>query len=155
MHVAPRLEDKTNPAEKEIGNENASDEEGQPVVEFEDQSYELAQTYQLEDEYQDMTAEQEAAEVQTLMPWEQAEYREMTKLHQRQAEMERKIMGLSHIIKERMKAKTPGIPVDLIQRSVEPEVPEKQELQKLSETQRTKLLVKQDEILRMDRPGTN
>ena len=67
MHVAPRMEDKTNPAEKESGNENASDEEGQPVVEFEDQSYELSQTYQLEDEYKDMTAEQEAVEVQTLM----------------------------------------------------------------------------------------
>ena len=53
-----------------------------PDVEFEDQSYKLAQTYQLEDEYQDMTAEQEAAEVQTLLPWEQAEYWEMTKLHQ-------------------------------------------------------------------------
>ena len=44
-------------------------------------------------------------------------------------------MGLSHIVKERIKARTPGIPVDLIQRSVEPEVPEKQELQKLSEMQ--------------------
>ena len=63
-------------------NKNASDEEDQPVVEFEDQSYELAQMYQLEDEYQDMTAEQEAAEVQTLIPWEHAEYWEMTKLHQ-------------------------------------------------------------------------
>ena len=82
VHVAPRLEDETNPAEKESGNENTSDEEGQPVVEFEDQSYELAQTYQLEDEYQDMTAEQEAAEVQTLTPREQAEYWELTKLYQ-------------------------------------------------------------------------
>ena len=74
MHAAPRLEDETNPAVKEISNEIASDEEGQPVVEFKDQSYELAQMYQLEDEYQDMTAEQEAAKVQTLTPWEQAEY---------------------------------------------------------------------------------
>ena len=72
--MAPRLEDVTSPAEKEISNENTSDEEDQPVVEFEDQSYELAQMYQLEDEYQDMTAEQEAAEVQMLMPWQQAEY---------------------------------------------------------------------------------
>ena len=81
VHVAPRSEDKANQAEEQEGNKNTSDEEDQPVVEFEDQSYELAQTYQLEDEYQDMTAEQEAAEVQTLMPWEQAEYQEMTKLH--------------------------------------------------------------------------
>ena len=63
-------------------NKNTSDEEDQPVVEFEDQSYELAQTYQLEDKYQDMTAEQEVAEVQTLVLQEQAEYWEMTKLHQ-------------------------------------------------------------------------
>ena len=118
VHAAPRMEDKINPAEKESNNENTSDEEGQPAVEFEDQSYELAQMYQLEDEYQDMTAEQEAAEVQTLTPWEHAEYQEMTKLHQRQAEMERKMIGLSHIIKERVKARTPGIPVDLVQRSV-------------------------------------
>ena len=70
------------PSRGEKDNKNASDKEDQPVVEFEDQSYELAQTYQLEDEYQDMMAEQEAAEVQTLTPQEQAEYWEMTKLHQ-------------------------------------------------------------------------
>ena len=81
VHAAPRLEDETSPVEEEITNEDASDEEDQPVVEFEDQSYELAQAYQLEDEYQDMMAEQEAAEVQTLMPWEQAEYQVLTKLH--------------------------------------------------------------------------
>ena len=51
------------------------------MVVFEDQSYELAQMYQLEEKYQDMTAEQKAAEVQTLMPWEQAEYWEITKLY--------------------------------------------------------------------------
>ena len=82
VQVAPRLEDEVNPAEEKKDNKNTSDEEDQPVVEFEDQSYELAQTYQLEDEYQDMMAEQEAEQVQTLTPWEQAEYREMTKLHQ-------------------------------------------------------------------------
>ena len=109
VHAAPRLEDEANPAEEQEGDKNASDKEDQPVVEFEDQSYELAQMYQLEDEYQDMTAEQEATDVQTLMPWEQAGYQEMTKLHQRQAEMEKKMMGLSHIVKERMKARTPGI----------------------------------------------
>ena len=49
--------------------------------------------------------------------------------------------GLLHIVKERMKARTPGIPVDLIQGSVEPEVPQKQELQKLSEIQLIKLVV--------------
>ena len=79
--MAPRLEDETSPVEKEISNEDVSDEEDQPVVDFEDESYELAQTYQLEDEYQDMTAEQETAEAQMLMPQEQAEYQEKMKLH--------------------------------------------------------------------------
>ena len=46
-----------------------------------------------------------------------------------------KMMGLSHIIKERMKARTPGISVDLVQRSVETEVPAKQELHRLTEAQ--------------------
>ena len=151
VHAAPRMEDETNPAEKESSNENASDEEGQQIVEFEDQSYELAQTYQLEDKYQDMTAEQEAAEVQTLMPQEHAEYQEMKK----QAEMERKVMGLSHIIKERVKARTPGIPVDLVQRSVKTEVPAKQELHRLTGVQQTRLMVKQDEIPRIEKPGTH
>ena len=80
VHAAPRLEDEANPAEGKKGNKNASDEEDQPVVEFEDQSYELVQTYQLEDEYQDMTAEQEAT--QTLTQQKQVEYQKMTKLHQ-------------------------------------------------------------------------
>ena len=42
---------------------------------------------------------------------------------------------LSHIVKERMKARTPGIPVDLVQRSVKTEVPAKQELHRLTEAQ--------------------
>ena len=65
------------------------------------------------------------------------------------------MMGLSHIVKERMKARTPGIPVDLVQRSVKMEVPAKQELHRLTEAQQTRLMVKQDEIPRIGKPGTN
>ena len=60
------------------------------VVEFEDPIYELSQSYEIEPEYEDMTPEQEAAEVQELTPAEQAEYRELTKVHQCQAELERR-----------------------------------------------------------------
>ena len=52
------------------------------VVEFEDPVYELYQTYEMESEYESMTLEQEAAEVRTLSPTEQAKYRELTRLHQ-------------------------------------------------------------------------
>ena len=74
------------------------------VVEFEDPIYELSQSYELEPEYKDMTPEQEAAEVQALTPIEQAEYRELTKLHQCQAELEKKMTGMLKVITERTKA---------------------------------------------------
>ena len=52
------------------------------VVEFEDPVYELSQTYEMESEYESMTIEQEATEVQAFTPAEQAKYRELTRLHQ-------------------------------------------------------------------------
>ena len=52
------------------------------MVEFEDPVYELSQTYEMESEYENMTIEQEATEVQALTPAGQAEYRELTRLHQ-------------------------------------------------------------------------
>ena len=54
--------------------ESTEIEEDQLIVEFKDQAYELLQAYQLEEEYQDMTVEQEAAVVQALTLQEQAEY---------------------------------------------------------------------------------
>ena len=43
----------------------------------------------------------------------------------------------------------------MVQRGVKTEILAKQELHRLTETQQTRLIVKQDEILRMERPGTN
>ena len=77
------------------------------MVEFEDQAYKLAQTYQLEQEYHEMTLEQEVEAVQALALLEQVEHRELTMLYQSQAEMEKEITGLSQIVKERAKAKAP------------------------------------------------
>ena len=57
----------------------------------------------MEPEYESMTAEQEAVEVQALSPVKQAEHRELTKLHQQQADIERKMTGVSKIIEERTK----------------------------------------------------
>ena len=74
------------------------------MVEFEDPTYELSQSYEMEPEYEDMTPEQEATEVQALTPTEQAEYRELTKLHQCQVELERKMTRMSKVITERTKA---------------------------------------------------
>ena len=67
--------------------EDESTDDGEPedepsVVEFEDPVYELSQTCEMESEYESMTVEQEAAEVQALSPTEQAKYRELTRLHQ-------------------------------------------------------------------------
>ena len=60
------------------------------VVEFENPVYELSQTYEMESEYENMTLEQEAIEVQALTPAEQAKYRELTRLHQHQVEIEKR-----------------------------------------------------------------
>ena len=58
-----------------------TNKEYQLVVEIEDKAYELTQTYQLEQEYHEMTIEQEAEAIQALTPLEQAEHWELTMLH--------------------------------------------------------------------------
>ena len=143
-----------------VGQESGSTKDDEPedepsVVEFEDPVYELSQTYEMESEYENMTLEQEATEVQALTPAEQAKYRELTRLHQCQAEIEKRITGMSKVIEERTKAQTPGLPVDLVKRSVQVEPTEKQELHQITEERRVWTLIEQDEIPRMDRPRTS
>ena len=136
--------------EKKTDDEEPKDEPS--IVEFEDPVYELSQVYEMEPEYENMTAEQEAVEVQALSPVEQAGYQELTKLHQRQADIERKMTGVSKIIEERTKAQAPGLPIDLIRRHVQEEPAGRQELHRMMERQKTQFRVKQDEIPRMERP---
>ena len=62
--------------------DNDEPEDEPSMVEFEDPAYELSQTYEMETEYESMTIEQEATEVQASTPAEQAKYRELTRLHQ-------------------------------------------------------------------------
>ena len=102
-----------------------------------------------------MTVDQEAAEVQALPPVIQAEYRELSKLHQHQANIEKKMTEVSQIIKERTKACTPGLPLDLIKRHVREELTEGQELHQMTKEQKTQLQIKQDEIPRAEKSGTN
>ena len=103
--------------ESTVDDDDSGDEPS--VVEFEDPIYELSQMYEMEPEYEDMTPEQEAAEVQALTPTEQVKYRELTKLHQHQAELEEKMTGMSKVIVERTKAQTPGLPADLVKRNIQ------------------------------------
>ena len=70
----PTVDVDTENSEKGRSTPQGTDEEDQPVVEFEDQVYELAQAYELEPEYYDMSEEQEAEAVQALTPREWAEY---------------------------------------------------------------------------------
>ena len=143
----------TEACERTIDDEETEDEPS--IVEFEDPVYELSQAYEMEPEYESMTAEQEAAEVQALSPVGQAGYRELTKLHQHQADIERKMTGVSKIIEERTKARAPGLPVDLIRRHVREEPAGRQELHQMTERQKIQFRVKQDEIPHMERPGTD
>ena len=90
-----------------------------------------------------------------MLPVGQAEYRELTGLHQCQANIEGKMTEVSKIIEEKTKARAPGLPMDLIRRHVQEELAERQELHQMMERQKTQLHVKQDEIPRMERPGTD
>ena len=92
----------TKVCERRTNDEEPEDEPS--IVEFEDPVYELSQAYEMEPEYESMAAEQEVAEVRALSPVRQAEHRELTKLHQHQADIERKMTGVSKIIEERTKA---------------------------------------------------
>ena len=143
----------TDEPEGESTDDNEPEDEPS-VVEFEDPVYKLSQMYEMESEYESMTMEQEATEVQALSPAELAKYRELTRLHQRQVEIEKRMTGVSKMIEERTKAQTPGLPIDLIKRSAQVEPTERQELHRIIEKQRIRTQIKQDEIPITDRPGT-
>ena len=138
----------TDEPEDESTDDNEPEDEPS-VVELENPVYKLSETYEMESEYESMTIEQEAAEVWALSPTEQAKYRELTRLHQRQADIEKRMTGVSKMIKERTK-----LLIDLIKRSVQVEPAERQELHRMMEKQRTWTQIKQDEIPQTDRPGT-
>ena len=63
--------------------------------------------------------------------------------------------GMSKVITERTKAQTPGLPADLVKRSIQIEPLEKQELCQMTEERRVQALIKQDDIPRTDKPGTS
>ena len=107
------------PEKEGTGEHEMTSDDGEPkdelsIVEFEDPMYELSQSYELEPEYENMTVDQEAAEVQALPPVMHAEYRELSKLHQHQANIDKKMTKVSQIIKERTKARAPRLPLHLI-----------------------------------------
>ena len=141
--------------EHEKTSDDEEPEDKLSIVEFKDPMYELSQMYELEPEYENMTVDQEAAEVQALPPVAQAEYQELSKLHQRQADIEKKMTEVSQIIKERTKAHSLGLPLDLIKRHVREEPMEGQELHQMMKKQKTRLQIKQDEIPCTEKSGTN
>ena len=112
LEIEEHEEGGTEEHEKTSDDEELKDEHS--IVEFEDPMYELSQTFELEPEYENMTVDQEAAEVQALLPVMQAQYQELSKLHQRQADIEKKMTKVSQIIKERTKAHAPRLLLDLI-----------------------------------------
>ena len=60
--------------EHETTSDDGEPEDKLSIVECEDPMYELSQSYELEPEYENMTVDQQAAEVQALPPVAQAEY---------------------------------------------------------------------------------
>ena len=62
---------------------------------------------------------------------------------------------VSKIIEERTKTRAPGLPVDLIRRHVWEEPAGRQELHWMMKRQKTQFHIKQDEIPRTEKPGTD
>ena len=62
---------------------------------------------------------------------------------------------VSQIIKERMKACAPRLPLDLIKRHVREEPTEGQELHQMTQKQKNLLQIKQDEIPHTEKSRTN
>ena len=154
--------EKEDTEEYEKTSDDEEPEDKLSIVEFEDLMYELSQMFELEPEYENMTVDQEAAEVQALSPVAQAEspvaqaeYRELSRFHQHQADVENKMTEVSQIIKERTKAHAPGLPLDLIKRHVREEPTEGQELHQMIQKQKNLLQIKQDEIPCKEKSGTN
>ena len=112
LEVKEHEKEGTDECEKTSDDEEPEDKLS--IVEFEDPMYELSQMFELEPEYENMTMDQEAVEVQALSPVVQAEYRELPKFHQHQADVKDKMTEVSQIIKERKKACAPGLLLDLI-----------------------------------------
>ena len=137
MEAGEQTEERTHSMSSEVRDKSIKEEEStrqkehyetesdSPPVEFEDPMYEFMQEAKIEEEYAEMTQEQEEELASQLTPREQAEYREMKEFYHIQAEESGQGMELwSAIIKSRAKWHAPGLPPDLIQQIVreEPDV---------------------------------
>ena len=89
------------------------------------------------------TPEQETTEVQALTSADQAKYTELTGLHQRQAKLEGRMTGMSQVITERKKARTPGQLANLV-KNIQIEPTEERELHQTTEERRIRALIKQE-----------
>ena len=91
-------------------------------MEFEDPMFELMEGKELEEEYNEMTLEQEEEIIAQLTPRETVEHREMTEVYQVQASVTGQGMEIrSKMIQERAKQKALGLPPDILQRIIKEE----------------------------------
>ena len=117
-----------------------------PPVEYEDPMFMLMEGKELEEEYNEMTLEQEEEIIAQLTPQERAEHQEMTEFNQVQASVTKRGMKIRlKMIQERTKQKAPGLPPDILQRIIkeEPDVT-KRDIGQISEVKKQTILHKQE-----------
>ena len=138
--------------------EHYKTESDNPPIEFGDPVYELMQGAEIEEEYTEMTSEQEEELASQLTPQEErAEYREMKEFYHIQADESGQGMELwSTVIQSRAKQHAPGLPPDLIQQivKVEPDA-SKQDIEQISEVQQQANLQKREGAPCTMRPGND
>ena len=88
---------------------------------------------EIELEYDEMTKNDVEREVQKLKPEQRAYFKEIKDLLTIQARLKGKVPTMGHLIQTYIKGRFPSIPSDIVERHVEAEEPEKQDINKVKE----------------------
>ena len=86
---------------------------------------------EIELEYDEMTESDVEREVQKMKPEQRAHFKEVKDLLTIQARLKGKIPTMGHLVQTYISGRYPGIPSDIVERHVEMETPEKQDLHKM------------------------
>ena len=99
---------------------------------------------QIELEYDEMTESDVEREVQKMKPEQRAHFREVKDLLTIQARLKGKIPTMGHLVQTYISGRYPGIPSDIVERHVEIETPEKQDLHKMKAERVDTLITEHD-----------
>ena len=102
---------------------------------------------EIELEYDRMTESDVEREVQKLKPEQKAHFKEVKDLLTVQARLKGKVPIMSHLIQTCIKGRFPGIPSDVVEKHVETEELEKQDINKIKEEEVQQMIIEHDRLI--------